>query len=151
MTPQSSSLSSHKAKKIKEYFSEQYLLINTVFGGVILLIIGYSALFSPESNAYPVVCLYEKLTGLPCASCGLSHSFSFIVRGRLEEAFMWNIYGMRIFLFFFSQLIMRIVFSIDYIKYPSIRKNLIVFDIAGSVILLLISFYPFIRELFMGI
>jgi len=151
MTPPLSFLSGHKAGKLKKYFSEQYLVINAVFAGVILLIIGYSAIFSPEANNYPVTCLHEKLTELPCASCGLSHSFSLIVRGRLDDAFMWNIYGMRIFLFFISQLLMRIVFSIDYIKLPLIRKNLIVFDITGSIILFFISFYPFIRELFMGV
>jgi hypothetical protein len=135
----------------KKLFSEQYLLINSVFIGLILLIMGYAAVYSPGSNNYPVVCIHEKLTGLPCASCGLSHSFSLILRGRLMEAYEWNIYGTRIFLFFLSQLLIRIIFSINYIKVPSNRRPLIIFDISGSALLFFISFYPFIRQLFMGI
>jgi hypothetical protein len=93
-----------------------YLIINIVFAGVIFLIIAYSGIFSPDKNNYPVVCLHEKLTGVPCFSCGLSHSFSLIIRGRLAEAFQWNVYGMRVFLFFFSQLLMRIIFSVIYLR-----------------------------------
>ena len=69
---------------------EPYLVINTLFAGVILLIFAYSGIFSPEKDNYPVTCIHEKITGLPCVSCGLSHSFSLIVRGRIEEAYQWN-------------------------------------------------------------
>jgi uncharacterized membrane protein len=145
------SLKSLKAEKIRRLFDEPYLTVNVVFAGLILLIIGYSAVFSPEDNNYPIVCIHERLTGLPCASCGLSHSFSYIIRGNLKEAYEWNIYGLRVFLFFFAQLFMRIIFSVIYISNLSNRKNLIIFDITGSIIIFLISFYPFIRQLFMGV
>jgi hypothetical protein len=144
-------LKSLNSEKKANYFSEQYILVNTIFAGVILLIMGYSIIFSPDANNYPVVCIHEKLTGLPCPSCGLSHSFSYIVRGQIDEALVWNSYGIRIFIFFFAQLLMRVVFSINYVKYPSIRISLITFDIVGSIILLLISFFPFIQLLGMGI
>ena len=124
--------------------AESYLIINIFFAGVILLIIAYSGIFSPDSNNYPVVCIHEKLTGEPCFSCGLSHSFSLIVRGRIEEAYKWNIYGMRVFLFFFSQLVMRAVFSIFYLRYPETRKHLIILDCIGSGIIFLLAFLPFI-------
>jgi hypothetical protein len=126
---------------------EPYLVINMIFAGIILLILAYSAFFSPDQNNYPVTCIHEKLTGLPCASCGLSHSFSLIVRGRIEEAYNWNIYGMRVFLFFASQLIMRIAFSVFYKRYPFTRKELITVDCVGSVIMFLIAFWPFIRSI----
>ena len=112
--------------------NEPYLIINIFFAGVILLIIAYSGIFSPEKNNYPVACLHEKITGEPCFSCGLSHSFSLIVRGRIHEAYQWNIYGMRVFLFFISQLILRMAFSIFYLKYPGTRKQLIIIDCIGS-------------------
>ena len=54
---------------------------------------------------------------------------------------------MRIFLFFALQMILRVAFSILYIKDKNIRSQLIAYDIAGSVILLLIAFYPFIRQI----
>jgi hypothetical protein len=123
---------------------EPYLIINIFFAGVILLIIAYSGIFSPEKDNYPVVCLHEKLTGEPCFSCGLSHSFSLIVRGRFDEALQWNQYGMQVFLFFASQLILRVVFSIFYLWYPGTRKQLIITDCIGSCLIFLISFWPFI-------
>lgn len=130
---------------------EPYLIINIFFAGVILLIIAYSGIFSPEKNNYPVVCIHEKLTGQPCVSCGLSHSFSLIVRGRIDEALKWNLYGLRVFLFFFSQLILRIAFSAFYIKYPDTRKQLIIIDCIGSGLIFLIAFWPFIASIFSGL
>jgi hypothetical protein len=125
-------------------WNEPYLVINMILAGVILLIFAYSGFFSPEKNNYPVVCIHEKLTGLPCVSCGLSHSFSLIVRGRVEEAYHWNRFGMRIFLFFAAQLALRVVFSIFYMKYPDTRKQLIIVDCIGSGIIFFIAFWPFI-------
>lgn len=124
--------------------NEPYLIINIILAGVILMIFIYSGIFSPEKNNYPVVCIHEKLTGLPCPSCGLSHSLSLILRGKLKEAEIWNQNGLRIFIFFAAQLAMRIFFSGFYLKYPDYRKQLINYDIAGSVIIFLIAFMPFI-------
>jgi hypothetical protein len=134
-----------------ELRNEPYLKINLVFAGVIILVLAYSGIFSPDKNNYPVVCLYEKMTGNQCFSCGLSHSFSLIIRGRITEAYQWNIYGMRVFLFFLSQLLMRIFFSIYYLKDIENRKWLIIFDIAGSVLLFTITFYPFFHQLFKSV
>lgn len=123
--------------------SEPYTFINIFFAGVILLIIAYSGIFSPVKDNYPVICMHERLTGLPCASCGLSHSFSLIVRGKIDEAYEWNIYGMRVFLFFGLQLILRIVFSIYYIRYPQNGKQLIITDSIASGIMFLLAFWPY--------
>jgi hypothetical protein len=130
--------------------NEPYLVINLFFAGLIIMVIAYSGIFSPDKNSYPVPCVHEILTGKPCFSCGLSHSFSLIVRGRIDEAFKWNVYGMQVFLFFVAQLVMRIVFSFLYIKYPGTQKQLIIFDSAGGVLIFLISFWPFIINLFRG-
>lgn len=123
---------------------DPYLILNIVFAGVIVLIMAYSGIFSPEKDTYPVVCIHEKLTGETCASCGLSHSFSLILRGRIEESYLWNENGMKVFIFFVSQLFMRIFFSRFYIKNPGSRKQLIQVDIIGSAAIFLIAFMPFI-------
>jgi hypothetical protein len=143
--------SSNKQSLKISFRDEPYLIINIFFAGVIFLIIAYSGIFSPDTNNYPVVCIHEKITGEPCFSCGLSHSFSLIVRGRIEEAYKWNIYGMQVFLFFFSQLILRVVFSMFYLRYPETRKQLIIVDCIGSGIMFLISFLPFIGSILSGI
>lgn len=126
-----------------KFAKEPYIIVNIILAGVILLIMIYSAVFSPEKDDYPVVCIHEKITGEPCVSCGLSHSFSLILRGRLSEAYQWNVYGLRVFLFFFLQLIMRIVFSLFYINFIDTRKQLIIMDIIGSTLLFLLSFRQF--------
>jgi hypothetical protein len=130
--------------------NEPYLIINIILAGASLLVIAYSVIFSPGKDNYPVACIHEKLTGEPCVSCGLSHSFSLIVRGRINEAFQWNIYGMRVFLFFASQLILRMAFSVFYLKNPDTRKQLIIVDCIGSVIIFLISFWPFLVSILKG-
>ena len=125
-----------------------YLIINLIFAGVILLIMAYSGIFSPETDNYPVSCIHEKLTGEQCISCGLSHGFSLILRGKISEAYQWNLYSMRVFLFFAIQFIMRITFSVLYAKYPGISKQLITMDSLGSGLMFLIVFLPFIRSIF---
>jgi hypothetical protein len=126
---------------------EPYLILNLFFAGVVIMIIAYSGIFSPDQNNYPVICLHEKITGEPCFSCGLSHSFSLIVRGRIDEAYKWNIYGMRVFLFFLSQLFIRIVFSLYYLKYTGTRRQLIIIDSIGSGLLFLFTFWPFLENI----
>jgi hypothetical protein len=128
--------------------NEPYLKINIVLAGVILLIMAYSGIFSPEKDNYPVVCIHEKITGEPCVSCGISHSFSLILRGRVDEAYQWNRYGMRVFLFFAGQLILRIIFSFLYSRYTTTSKQLILFDIVGSSVLFLVTFMPFLTYIF---
>jgi len=127
---------------------QPYLVINLVFAGIIILILAYSAIFSPEKDNYPVPCIHEKITGEECPSCGLSHSFSLIVRGRIGEAYNWNSNGLRVFLFFVAQLLMRIFFSRIYITDPGSRRELVILDITGSSLLFLITFMPFMVYLF---
>ena len=116
-----------------------------------MLILAYSGIFSPDKDNYPVVCIHEKITGMPCFSCGLSHSFSLIIRGRISEAFEWNIYGFRVFLFFAAQLLMRITFSAYYFCDKSHRKELVIYDITASAIIFTIVFYPFFRQLVLSL
>ncbi len=136
--------SNSDSKLTVRFRNEPYLLINSILAGVIILIFIYSGFFSPVKDNYPVVCIHEKLTGEHCASCGLSHSFSLILRGKLSEALNWNIYGLRVFLFFALQLVMRFTFSIFYLKYAPTRRQLIAYDIASSVVIFLICFMPYI-------
>jgi hypothetical protein len=131
--------------------NEPYLIINIFFAGVILLIFAYSGFFSPDKDNYPLACIHENLTGQPCVSCGLSHSFSLIIRGRVEAAYQWNRYGMRIFLFFAAQLVLRVAFSIFYLRYPDTRKQLIIVDCIGSGVIFLVAFWPFITSIISGV
>ncbi len=54
---------------------------------------------------------------------------------------------MRVFLFFLSQLFMRIAFSLYYLKYTGTRKQLIIIDSIGSGLLFLLTFWPFLENI----
>lgn len=122
-----------------------YFIINIVLAAVIAAIFIYSAIFSPETNNYPVKCVHEIATGKPCPSCGLSHSFSYIVRGDLESAARWNSNGIAVFLFFLLQLTMRISFAVAVKRSPSAAAPpQVIFDITLSVVAFILAFYNFI-------
>ena len=146
MTQQASKNNTY-VRTISEIKREPYLFINIFLAGVILLIIAYSGIFSPVKDNYPVICVHEKLTGEHCASCGLSHSLSLILRGKADEAYQWNIYGMRVFLFFISQLVLRFAFSIYYLQKPEHGRSLVILDSIGSGMLFLLAFWPYIKWL----
>jgi hypothetical protein len=128
-----------------------YLAVNVIFAGVILLIMGYSGFYSPDENNYPVVCVHEKITGEPCPSCGLSHAFSLIIRGRVDEALQLNSASLRVFLFFVLQLIMRIALGTWNMVTDRWLKQIIWFDAVTSSAMALFAFYPFLRALWMAL
>lgn len=128
-----------------------YFAVNVIFAGVILLIMGYSAFYSPDRNSYPVVCIHEKLTGEPCPSCGLSHAFSLIIRGRVDEALQLNSASLRVFLFFVLQLIMRIAIGIWNLVTDRWLKQITWIDALTSSAMAIFAFYPFLRALWMAL
>lgn len=111
---------------------------------------GYSLFYSPDENRYPVPCVHEKLTGEPCPSCGLSHAFSLIVRGRISEALEWNSYSMRVFIFFTVQLFMRIGLTIVTKNGNIDLRRIAVTDAAVSSVMTLAAFYSFLRMLWIS-
>jgi len=120
-----------------------YLAINAIFAGIIILVFIYSGFFNPEKSEYPLRCIHEQVTGEPCPSCGLSRSFSSIIRGNLDQALMYNEYGMRIFLFFLLQLVMRISNIVFILRKPLLIRNLIIADSVIAVITFLLAFGQF--------
>jgi hypothetical protein len=123
-------------------FHHPYILINLILAGIIAGIIGYSALFSPEENKYPVHCTHKLLTGNSCPTCGLSHSFSAMLRFNLEEARQFSSFGPRIFVFFSGQLLLRCMFSLAWVTVPAIRKKLVWTDAALALIFFAWAFAP---------
>lgn len=128
-----------------------YLAVNIIFAGVILLIMGYSGFYSPEKDNYPVTCIHELLTGKPCPSCGLSHAFSLILRGRFEEALQWNYASVRVFSFLALQLMMRIALGIRCFLTDRHLKKISVTDAVISSVLALIAFYPFLKATWLAL
>jgi len=128
-----------------------YFAVNIILAGVILLIMGYSGFYSPDENEYPVVCIHEKFTGEQCPSCGLSHAFSLIIRGRIDEALLWNSASLKVFLFFALQLFMRIGLGIRSLVSGRLLKQIAWADVLVSSAMALYAFYPFLRALWIGL
>jgi hypothetical protein len=83
---------------------EPYLVINFSLAAIIILIFVYAAVFSPDRNDYPVVCIHEKLTGEAMCIMRPFSQFLAYSKGRISEAFDWNPYGLRVFCFSFFNL-----------------------------------------------
>ncbi|WP_433780716.1 DUF2752 domain-containing protein [Flavobacterium anhuiense] len=80
--------------------------------------------------------------GLPLAYCksrGLTRAFSQILRFHFQEAIAYNPFSIKIFCFFFLQLIAR--FLINMIISFSLFRKILIFDVSISVISFLFSFY----------
>jgi hypothetical protein len=130
----------------KQFRWSNYRLINLIFAGIILSIFTYSFVFG-RGSAYPIPSGSLILTGASSTSTGLSRSFSAITHFRFAEAHAFNPNGIRIFIFFFFQLFIRLggFFMADQ---TGQRMQLAVFiDIFLSVLLFLITFWPFITSL----
>ena len=117
-----------------------YILINLIFAGIIACIMLYSGIFSAQKNNHPIVCSHMALTGKPCPTCGISRSFSEMVRGRFESARNYNPYGPKIFLFFLVQLFLRLGISLLISRKPSAEKYTWPADAIISILLLLYCF-----------
>ena len=116
-----------------------YKVINLIFAGIILLIMVYSGIFSAE-NEHPIDCIYQKTHNVPCATCGLSNSFSEMLRGDFDKANDYNENGMPLFSFFIIQLMMRVIGTIVFSKNLINPKILIITDALTSVFLFLYCF-----------
>lgn len=121
-----------------------YILINLIFAGIILSVFIYSGIFSAENNNHPVPSACEIILKKDCPTTGLSRSFSEIVRFRIKSAKEYNSYGPRIFLFFFVQLFLRIIFCVLALKASSNQKYIVTFDSIISIAIYIYSFAPLI-------
>ncbi len=121
-----------------------YHAINIVFASVILGLLAYSAIYYPEPDRHPVPCIHSQVTGEPCASCGLSRAFSFLVRGEIAAARALNPQAIPVFLFFIIQLLMRGLTSLVTNARSVPASRLAATDALLSALLFLWAFLPLI-------
>lgn len=131
-------------KNIKTIFSkikslDAYIKINLLFAGIIIAVIIYSGIFSAQ-NEHPIKCAHFEQTGVPCETCGISRSFSEIIRFDFQSAKDFNRNGIPIFLFFIIQLVFRILLSLVYARKWIRQRNVIILDGIISLALFIITF-----------
>ena len=120
--------------------NKPYNIVNLFLAGIIMMIFIYSGLFSARKDNHPVPSFYEKITGEPSPSSGLSRAFSEIVRGNLESAKSYNQDSLLIFSFFLIQFVQRILVSALLYKQILRIQYLLIADLAISTILFLYCF-----------
>lgn len=123
-------------------FSHPYLWVNFFIGVAFLAVVFYSVVFSPETGAHPIPCVYTSITGEPCVSCGMSRGFSHIVRGDLEAAAGTNIHSIPVFAFFVLQIVLRSLGSIAYLQRWLPLSVLISADAGISIFGFFLAFSP---------
>jgi hypothetical protein len=125
-----------------------YAIVNLAFIGIIVPIILYSLVFSADGLKHPVPSGTVLMRDKDTLSTGLSRSFSEIVRLNFKQARLYNPYGIRIFLFFMIQLLLRITALIIIFYFPGkLPASLYKCDIAVSILLFMVFFWPFIQHM----
>jgi hypothetical protein len=126
-----------------------YRVLNRIFLCVLILIPGYSALFSPEKENHPIPSGSRFFTSSPVPSTGLSRSFSAIMRFRFHDARRYNPYGPRLFLFFFVQVFMRIAGLLLARGLPERSLKILYYADAGiSAAFFVACFWPFLTAFY---
>jgi len=76
---------------------------------LIILIIIFTGSIIIENPDLPFgICIFKTITGLPCPSCGMTHSFVSIGHLRIVEAFFYNILGPFLYLLMITGIVLCI-------------------------------------------
>ena len=60
---------------------------------IVIAIIGLILVkkYNPEEESFFIPCVFNKLTGLKCAGCGMTRAMHYLVNGRLDKAIWYNL------------------------------------------------------------
>ncbi|MBN1115580.1 MAG: DUF2752 domain-containing protein [Bacteroidales bacterium] len=124
---------------------KNYKLINLILAGVFVSIFTYSGFFA-YTGINPILPSFNKIIiGEDSISTGLTRCFMAIMEFDFSSARQYNPYGIKVFLFFAFQLIMRVVLN-QIIKANRLNMKAIVYsDIIISTGLFIFCFWPFIK------
>jgi hypothetical protein len=68
-----------------------YIVLVLSFAGYAWLIWNYNSIVHNSST--PEICLFKKITGMPCPSCGSTHALVYLLQGKFGDAFAANPLG----------------------------------------------------------
>jgi hypothetical protein len=124
---------------------KSYITINFILAGIIACIMLYSGIFSTEKANHPIPCFITVITGHTCPGCGLSRSFSAIIRLQFNKAYELNKEGPGIFLFFLIQLMLRLAINIGLKTQKEVPSALWICDAILSSLMFVWSFKGLIQ------
>ena len=127
--------------------TRSYHILNITLAGIIILIFIYSGLFSARKNNHPIPSFYEKMTGEPANSSGLSRAFSEIIRGNFDSARNYNKNSISVFLFFLVQFFQRFGISFVVKKRRQKLSMIVISDVSASVVLFMVCFWGLIKSM----
>jgi hypothetical protein len=85
----------------------------------LLLVVG-SIVYTPETLPAVDVCYFHRLTGLPCAGCGLTRSVCSIAHGEFARAWAFNPFGYFAYMIAVALLLRPAIFR----RMPGLEKAL---------------------------
>jgi hypothetical protein len=68
-----------------------YLVLILSFAGYTWLICNYNSIV--HNSATVEICLFKKITGIPCPSCGSTHALVYLLQGKFGDAVAANPLG----------------------------------------------------------
>ena len=122
--------------------------MNIIFAGFLLAIFVYSGILDPQKDNYPIKCIHTQLLGSKCPTCGMSHGFSAILRGNINEALKFQPNSLPVFNFMAIQLLMRLLLIFLIIKTDISISYLANTDITLTLLLFLFFFKNLIFQTF---
>ena len=114
-----------------------YQMINIFAGIIIIGVIAWTALFDSYSENM-VECVYLVNLGEECSTCGITRSFSEMIKGDFYTASLYNRSGPLVFIFFVSQFVLRIVVTLILINIRQGKKRFSALAYSDSTISLLL-------------
>lgn len=86
--------------------------------------------FAPEASPQGGVCLFHRLTALPCPGCGLSRALCAISHGQFHRAWLFNPFGF----VFYGALIAILFVSAFYPRLPRDRTRRVALLLAKTAL-----------------
>ncbi len=122
--------------------AQQYRLFNGLMGIALSLVFIYPLLFSKLDANQQIYCVHKVWLNKPCNSCGITHDFKHILKGTyFKQQVLQNEHSIKVFLFFVSLLLSRIVLSMCSKKI--VLKSILTIDITWHICLAIYAFSGF--------